>query len=111
MTLLLFQLPHPDDSNKFSLNIWHGFRDRAGSWKNPKSLVNEFYDNDLVSSKSRARVVREGKVGSFLVYFDQRRFLLSAEMEPGCKPILTVRLLPGEEYDYALWTGAGDGGT
>ena len=27
-------------------------------------------------------------------------------MEPGCSPLLKVRFLPGQKYDYNLWDGA-----
>ena len=36
--------------------------------------------------------------------FDGGRFLLSANMERGCKPILTVRLMPGSNHPEMVWT-------
>ena len=38
--------------------------------------------------------------------FDNHRFLVDAEMEGGCTPLLTVRFLPSSSGSRMLWDGA-----
>lgn len=67
-----------------------------------------FFSLDLSSGRTRAHRVSGSQVS--IVYFDNERFLLSAEMEPGCKPLLKVRFLPGQKYEYDLWEGGDSSG-
>ena len=94
----------PYRSNLFSLNVWHAYLNKTSHWRDT-DLVETFYENDLKRSASKAHKIKHSNAS--VVYFDNSRFLLSAKMEMGCKPILTVQLLPGEKYSYELWKAPG----
>ena len=88
----------------FSLNIWHSYLNKTNHWKDT-DLVETFYENDLKRSSTKAHKIHHSNTS--VVYFDKQRFLLTAQMDKGCKPVLKVQLLPGEDYPYDLWERPG----
>ena len=71
----------------------------TGEWLS-KSLIEDFYGLYHSRYAHRAAFVDDG--GRAEQEFGD--YLVGVQIEPGCKPILTVRFLPGKKNYLLLWT-------
>ena len=72
----------------------------TGEWLS-NSLINQFYSLYHYDNGHQVAFVDDG--GRSAEEFDNGNYLVGVQIERGCKPILTVRFMPGMKNKLLLW--------